>query len=252
MSGVTSLPGRIRLTGPTQLYVSPNGTDAVGFGREYGVNGNKAFATPGYAVAWCGANLDACGQSVAILVDGNHTYTTTPVDGAIGGITLFDVPGTNGSWSQQQITVCGAINGVAITSNTPDSSWPGLSFVNMPAICGVGVSTVWNFERLQLQSTVGDIESDRGSKINCKYLVHGIAGSLYPSPYKYIAAYKGSIEILAQIWINSGGTSLWFAGYQGDIIGVGSAPIYGPGVSFISTTTKDTTSFLALPGTWPQ
>lgn len=251
MSYTITLATRIRATAPLNIYVSPNGQDIPTQGLTYGTNGSGGFATPGYAVAWCNANLDAAGQPVTILVDGNAVYSSNPVPGACGGILLMDVLGTMGSWTESPITITGALNGIPLTG-TPNSTWPVLSFNGLGAIVGVGTNTVWNIQYLQVQSTILDIEADRQSKINVKFINHGMIGSPYPSPTKYAACYGGSIEILDQIWINAGGTTLWSALQLGEIIGIGSAPVLSAGVSFTTISSKDSTSNIAIPTGWPH
>lgn len=247
-----NLPARIRCLSDTYLYVSPNGKDCPSNGLTYGQNGDGAFETPGYATAWCNANLDAAGQKVTILIDGNFTYSVNNIPGAVGGIMLYDVLGTVGCWAENPITISGAINGQPITSNVPDSSWPLLSFNGKVAIVGVGCNTVWNIEKLQVQSTSVDIEADRQSKINVKHIVHGNMNTPYPTPIKYAACFGGSIEILDQIWVNSSGTNLWASSQRGEIIGIGPKPILATGITFSSITSKDSTSVVHIPSNWPQ
>lgn len=247
------LTKRIRASDLLTIYVSPNGTDEPEFGLCYGTAGELGFKTPGYAIAWCNANLDAAGYPIKILIDGNATYSSNPVPGNCGGIQLYDVIGTTGSWTQSPITISGALNGIEISDQTQNSSWPLLSFNGIAAIAAVGVNTVWNIQYLQLQSTIADILSDRKSKINVKYIAHGAIYNGYPSPVKYSSIYGSSIEILGPVWINTSGSNLWALAYNSDIIGIGSDLTIMPGVSFTSGyTSKDNTSSLAIPTSWPK
>lgn len=244
-----ALPNRIRATDVLNIYVNPLGQDIPTNGLQ---PSSGAFATPGYAVAWCAANLDAAYCPVTILVEGNTIYSSNPIPNNVGAISLDAVPGTMGCWTQNPIKICGSINNQPITGN-PTTQWPAISMSGKAAVCAVGCSTVWQLEYLQLQSTIVDVEADRGSKLNVKNIVHGIIGNPYPTPVKYSAIYGGSIEILDQIWINSGGTNLWASLVNGIIVEANSPiPILAPGVKFTQTTLKDNTSNLAIPLNWPQ
>lgn len=258
------LSARIRATADIDLYVSNNGCDANSHGQCYGTGGNGAFATPGFAVWWAAVNLDMAGYRLRILVDagnydsngapGNATPTAKCPNGACFGVFLYDVLGSNALWGFHPLVIQGASGGVAVTH---PMNGPLLSF-DMQGIVGIGTQSTWELSCLQLQSTIVDVNADRGTRINVNNIALGsFSGSPYPSPQKLMAIYGGNIELVGDVHVNAGGQYFAYASFQGGFIQVGGRTIWmhnNPGFSNGLTNYPDSSSYFPAPfnisGTW--